>query len=862
MSSSLSLAVRSAADLLSRFAASQAFGDHWSTLFGSSYKTAAAVDLRRHWLAGDLRSWPGLRVLNSEVLAGANAAYASSTDTIYLSSSFLATASQASLVRVLLEEVGHSVDARLHNSDTPGDEGERFAHMVLGHTLTKTEISRIATEDDKTTLLIDGQPLLVEKAGPVILTVTTVLDERDGSAAVGSGLSLRDAILIANRNPATDYQIRLPGALVYNLRSSGFHEDNGLRGDLDIKARTGSLAVVATGDARATINASNLSIGDRIFHVLENGKLNLQNLILSGGNISSDGGAIRVDRGGELFAEDADFTSNSTTREGGAIANYGTAVFERVGISANRSTGRLKAAGVLNFGDLMIRNSSVSANQGTGVYNYGTLLLINSTISDNSKFGIDLFQSSAGLVNTTVSGNLGKGIDCSESSLSLTSCTVTNNFSDSRFDAGGIENNSGVVILKNTIVAGNINTDGGPADLRGEFDGDSSNLIGSIQGVVGTAGTGTDIVSADPGLAPLADNGGFVKTHVLLLSSPAINAGNEQLLALDDEDLDRDGDTLEFIPFDARGPGSVRVRWGVVDIGAFESPLQPTGLPVITLSCSPAAVAEDEAARLVFTFSRTGSTVESQVVQFTVGGTAGQGSDYAALKPAGAIKRVIIAAGSQTATIAILPIGDSVMEANETVSLKLAPNSLYRIGTTAAVSGTILNDDFLGTAAGDTIVGSAFADKIDGQAGGDVLTGLAGSDLFHVRFSQSTLLAPDRITDFTIAADKIKPQTADGVSLPLPLATRAQDDNTSSTLAQLSASVYADANGALDGPQPLVANSAALVVATNPAIAGTYVLINDATATLSTSSDTLINITGFQGDLPAFGSFTSSLLFV
>jgi Ca2+-binding RTX toxin-like protein len=178
------------------------------------------------------------------------------------------------------------------------------------------------------------------------------------------------------------------------------------------------------------------------------------------------------------------------------------------------------------------------------------------------------------------------------------------------------------------------------------------------------------------------------------------------------------------------------------------------------------------------------------------------------------------------------------------------------------VSGTILNDDFLGTAAGDTIVGSAFADKIDGQAGGDVLTGLAGSDLFHVRFSQSTLLAPDRITDFTIAADKIKPQTADGVSLPLPLATRAQDDNTSSTLAQLSASVYADANGALDGPQPLVANSAALVVATNPAIAGTYVLINDATATLSTSSDTLINITGFQGDLPAFGSFTSSLLFV
>ena len=196
-------------------------------------------------------------VVAGSVLAGANAAYANSTDTIYLSSSFLATASQASLVRVLLEEVGHAVDARLHSSDTPGDEGERFAHLILGHTLTKTEISRIATEDDKKTLLIDGLSLLVERAEPVILTVTTVLDERDGSAAVGSGLSLRDAILIANRNPATDYQIRLPGALVYNLRASGFHEDNSLRGDLDIKARTGSLAVVATGDAKAIIKLIN-----------------------------------------------------------------------------------------------------------------------------------------------------------------------------------------------------------------------------------------------------------------------------------------------------------------------------------------------------------------------------------------------------------------------------------------------------------------------------------------------------------------------------------------------------------------------------------------------------------------------------
>jgi hypothetical protein len=867
MHSSLSLAVRSAAELLSRFAASDTFADRWDALFGTSYRSAAAVDLRQQWLAGDRRSWPELRVLGSAALAGANAVYASSTDTIYLSASFLATASQASLVRVLLEEIGHSVDTRINSSDTPGDEGELFAHQVLGHSLSRAELGRLAAEDDRATLLIDGRPLLVEKAEPIILTVTTVLDDRDGSATLGSGLSLRDAILIANQNPATDYQIRLPGALVYNLRASGFHEDNALRGDLDIKTRTGSLAVVATGDAQATINASNLSIGDRIFHVQENGRLSLQNLILTGGNSADDGGAIRVERGGELLLEDADITANSTTGDGGGLANFGTAVIDRVRIAANRSTGSQSAAGCFNRGDLMLRNSSVSNNQGCGIVNFETLLMINATISGNSERGLYLSFSgtSAGLVNTTISGNQG-GIYCEDSSLMLTNCTITNNFSDLPAIPGGIENRrnenrNGSVILKNTIVAGNINTRGGLADLNGEFDGDNNNLIGSLQGVVGSAGTGTDRVSATPGLAPLEDNGGLVRTHALLLNSPAINAGNDQLLAVDDEDLDQDGDTLEFIPFDARGPGFARERWGVVDIGAFESALQPTGLPVITLSRSPAAVAEDEAASIVFTFSRTGSTVESQLVQFTVGGTANQGSDYSALTPAGAIKSVTIAAGSQTATLAIRPIVDTTKEANESVSLRLSPSSLYRIGTTAAVSATILNDDFQGTSARDMIIGSAFADNIDGLAAGDVLTGLAGADRFRFRFSQSTLADPDRITDFTIAADKIKPLTAAGASLALPLATRAQDNGTATTLAQLGASVFADANGALAGAQPLAANRAALVVATNPAIAGTYVLINDATAALNASSDTLINITGWQGVLPAFGSFTSALLF-
>ncbi|MFK0735036.1 MAG: hypothetical protein ACIWVG_28510 [Gloeotrichia echinulata HAB0833] len=52
-----------------------------------------------------------------------------------------------------------------------------------------------------------------------ILTVNTTADQNDGSAA--NGLSLRDAILIANANPTTDYEIQLTGGTTYNLTSNG-----------------------------------------------------------------------------------------------------------------------------------------------------------------------------------------------------------------------------------------------------------------------------------------------------------------------------------------------------------------------------------------------------------------------------------------------------------------------------------------------------------------------------------------------------------------------------------------------------------------------------------------------------------------
>jgi Ca2+-binding RTX toxin-like protein len=111
-------------------------------------------------------------------------------------------------------------------------------------------------------------------------------------------------------------------------------------------------------------------------------------------------------------------------------------------------------------------------------------------------------------------------------------------------------------------------------------------------------------------------------------------------------------------------------------------------LPSVTLAVSPASVNEDGTPNLVYTFTRTGVTTNALTVNYTVGGTATNGTDYATIPTS-----VTFAAGSATATVTVNPTADTTVEANETVALTLATGTGYTIGTTTAVTGTILNDD-------------------------------------------------------------------------------------------------------------------------------------------------------------------------
>jgi Ca2+-binding RTX toxin-like protein len=114
-------------------------------------------------------------------------------------------------------------------------------------------------------------------------------------------------------------------------------------------------------------------------------------------------------------------------------------------------------------------------------------------------------------------------------------------------------------------------------------------------------------------------------------------------------------------------------------------------LPSITLAVAPTSVTEDGTTNLVYTFTRTGATTSALTVNYSIAGTA-DATDYTGATP-GTGKTITFAANSATATLTIDPTADTTIESNETVALTLATGTGYVIGTTAAVTGTITNDD-------------------------------------------------------------------------------------------------------------------------------------------------------------------------
>jgi uncharacterized protein YjdB len=151
---------------LSKFAAGPDFVAKMNLAFGENWDAAVGKALAEGWFNRDFSAIPSVKVVSSAEIGGANGAFAAATDTIYLSKEFLTQngANPAAVADVLLEEIGHSVDARLNVTDTPGDEGAIFSAVVQGKTFDEADLVSLKAEDDSATIHLNGKDIQVEKA--------------------------------------------------------------------------------------------------------------------------------------------------------------------------------------------------------------------------------------------------------------------------------------------------------------------------------------------------------------------------------------------------------------------------------------------------------------------------------------------------------------------------------------------------------------------------------------------------------------------------------------------------------------------------------------------------------------------------
>jgi Ca2+-binding RTX toxin-like protein len=220
----------------------------------------------------------------------------------------------------------------------------------------------------------------------------------------------------------------------------------------------------------------------------------------------------------------------------------------------------------------------------------------------------------------------------------------------------------------------------------------------------------------------------------------------------------------------------------------------------------------------------------------------------------------ILNGGLGSDTYIVDAVDDVVIEtstlATEIDTIKSSVNNTLVLNVEKLTLTGAGNINGTGNTLDNTIVGNTGNNILDGGAGKDTLSGGAGADTFVFQFGQSLITGVDRITDFTIGTDKIDLRTQTGLAMSAPTSFTRATNSTAISFSALANQVFLDANGAIANNQALGVNSAALVQVTSGGIAGTYIAINDGIAGFQSGSDTLINITGYSGTLPALGAIT------
>ena len=275
----------------------------------------------------------------------------------------------------------------------------------------------------------------------------------------------------------------------------------------------------------------------RVFYVESTDELvDISGIAIVSGDAGSDSGGGGICNLSDNFTITSCTFSSNRASAGGGMFNYGSdSTVMNCTFLSNNSEG--PGAGMCNSGsDLTVTNCTFSSNNsadvGGGMYNQGSSpTMTNCTFSENSAvFG-------------------GGGMFNKNSSPTVTNCTFDSN--NSGWQGGGIYNEESSPEVINCIFW---NNPGGEIDNSETTSGFPTLRYCVIQSNdVGEGTISNDIISADPLLQDLAENGGSTWTCALGEGSSAIDAGA----------------TIADISTDQRGVD--RPQGTSFDIGAYEA---------------------------------------------------------------------------------------------------------------------------------------------------------------------------------------------------------------------------------------------------------------------------------------------------
>lgn len=431
--------------------------------------------------------------------------------------------------------------------------------------------------EDRTvpSILVDTASDLVAHSGTSLRDAIALAN---AEAAAGTSDTINFASNLAGATiTLTQGQLELSGAGGGMIAIDGHN----LSSPITISGNNTSRIFQVDSSVSALFRGLVLTAGNAGSSVMDGGGIyNSGSLTLAGNTIHNchafrNGGG--VDNAGTLTMNGNTLASNSqsgfTPGEigylwgGSAIFNSATLIMSGNSVTNNTNVGG--SASILNTSSLTMSGDNVANNAGTGISNAGTALVTNAVLSGN-QIGAISNGSVMTVSNSTIAGNSGSqggGIMIGEyhggagvfnqGTLTVSTCTVSSNTTTQY--GGGILNNGGSLTVSNSTFFGNSALDGGAifyysshgsaAVSNSTFSGNTASASGSAGGIHAVAGsmillnsiftgnTPTNLVgSVDPasvrnlvvanaGLGPLANNGGPTQTMALLAGSPAIGGG-------------------------------------------------------------------------------------------------------------------------------------------------------------------------------------------------------------------------------------------------------------------------------------------------------------------------------------------------